>query len=110
LAVGSNNRKKILKAMKFRELKVYQKAFALAIRIYDITNKFPVEERYALVDQVRRSSRSVCTNIAEGYRKRQYQRHFVSKLTDTDAENSETFIWLEFSLSSIILQKKCSYR
>lgn len=96
--------------MKFRELKVYQKAFALAIRIYDITNKFPVEERYALVDQVRRSSRSVCTNIAEGYRKRQYQRHFVSKLTDTDAENSETFIWLEFSLSSIILQKKCSYR
>lgn len=96
--------------MKFRELKVYQKAFALAIRIYDITNKFPVEERYALVDQVRRSSRSVCTNIAEGYRKRQYQRHFVSKLTDADAENSETLVWLEFSLSSIILQKKCSYR
>ncbi len=83
----------------FRELTVYQKAFEQAMRIFEITKRFPKEEQYALTDQIRRASRSVCTNIGEAYRKRRYPAHFVSKLTDADAEATETMIWLDFSLS-----------
>ena len=83
----------------FRELAVYQKAFQQAMRIFEITKQFPKEERYALTDQIRRSSRSVCTNIAEAWRKRRYPAHFVSKLTDVDGEATETMVWLDFSLS-----------
>jgi four helix bundle protein len=83
----------------FRELKAYQAAFNLAMEIYDITKVFPIEEKYSLTDQIRRSSRSVCANIGEGYRKRRYPKHFVSKLSDSDAENTETQVWLDFSLS-----------
>lgn len=82
----------------FRDLIVYQKAFELAIDIYKISKSFPVEERYSLTDQIRRSSRSVCANIGEAYRKRRYPKHFISKLTDCDAENTETQIWLDFSV------------
>lgn len=66
--------------------------------LFEISKRFPKEEAYSLTDQVRRSSRSVCANIAEAYRKRFYPNHFVSKLTDSDAENSETTVWLEFAL------------
>ena len=74
----------------FRDLKVYHKAFALAMEIFEITKIFPSEEKYSLISQIRRSSRSVCSSIAEGYRKRLYQAHFVSKNSDADMENSET--------------------
>jgi four helix bundle protein len=83
----------------FRDLIVYKKAFDLAMSIYDITKKFPVDEKYSLISQIRRSSRSVCANLAEGYRKRQYPAHFIAKVSDADMENTETSIWLDFSLS-----------
>jgi len=83
-----------------RDLIVYQKAFALAMRIFQITKKYPKEEKYSLVDQIRRSSRSVCSCVAEAYRKRKYQPYFVNKCSDADGENSETIVWLEFSLAN----------
>ncbi len=82
-----------------KDLKVYQSAFWLAMEIFSITKAFPKEERYSLTDQIRRSSRSVAANIAEGYRKRQYPNMFVSKLADADAEASETQVWLDFALN-----------
>jgi len=81
----------------FRDLIVYKKAFQNAMTIFEITKQFPVEERYSLTDQIRRSSRSVCSNIGEGYRKRQYPKHFIAKLSDADMENSETIVWLDFA-------------
>lgn len=86
--------------MSFKTLLAYQKGFSLAMEIFEISKTFPKEETYSLTDQIRRSSRSVCANIAEAYRKRRYERHFVSKLTDSDAENSETQVWLEFAKAS----------
>jgi four helix bundle protein len=82
----------------FRDLKVYQKAYQLAITIFDLTKSFPKEERYSLTDQIRRSSRSIAANIAEGYRKRQYPKMFLSKLADADGETAETQVWLDFAL------------
>jgi len=84
--------------MDFRELIAYKKAFELSMEIYTLSKSFPKDEKYSLTDQIRRSSRSVCANIAEAYRKRRYVNHFISKLTDSDAENSETNVWLEFAL------------
>ncbi len=81
-----------------RELRAYQLAFESAIRIHELTKSFPVEERYGLTDQIRRSSRSVCANIAEAWRKRRYPKSFVSKLSDADAEATETLVWLDFTL------------
>ena len=83
--------------MDFKELLAFQKAFTLAMEIYEVSKSFPKEEKYSLTDQIRRSSRSVCANIAESYRKRRYVNHFISKLTDSDGENSETSVWLEFA-------------
>lgn len=77
-------------------------AFQSAMRIFDLSKKWPVEERYSLTDQIRRSSRSVCANIAEAWRKRRYEASFVSKLSDADTEAGETLVWLEFAL-------KCEY-
>jgi four helix bundle protein len=82
----------------FRELRVYQLAFECAVRIYEISKSFPPKERYSLTDQIRRSSRSVCANIAESWRKRRYPKSFVTKLTDADSEAAETSVWLDFSL------------
>jgi four helix bundle protein len=82
-----------------RDLIVYQKAFALAMKIFQVKKKFPKEETYSRVDQMRRSSRSVCSCIAEAYRKRKYQGYFVNKISDADGENSETIVWLEFALT-----------
>ncbi|KAF0236582.1 MAG: S23 ribosomal [Prolixibacteraceae bacterium] len=81
----------------FRELIVYKRAFDAAMRIFEITKHFPIEERYSLTDQIRRSSRSVCSNIAEAWRKRKYELVFKNKLTDSQQEASETQCWLEFS-------------
>ena len=83
----------------FEELLAYQKAFKLAMQIHQISKKFPIEERYSLTDQVRRSSRSVCACLAEGYRKRKYPKHFVAKITDSDMENAETKCWIQFALA-----------
>jgi len=82
----------------FRDLKVYQLSFEAAREIRLISIKFPKEETYSLTDQIRRSSRSVCVNIGEGYRKRVYPKHFSSKMTDADGEATETSIWLDFAL------------
>ena len=80
----------------FRDLDVYQKAFAAAMKLFEITKSFPKDEMYSLVDQIRRSSRSVCSNLAEAWRKRKYKAVFVNKLTDAMQEASETQGWLEF--------------
>ena len=85
--------------MRFQDLMAYQKSFDLAMKIFQITKRFPKEEMYSLTDQIRRSSRSVTVTIAEAYRKRVFPKHFKSKLTDSDAENSETITWLEFALN-----------
>jgi len=82
----------------FRELRVYREAFDAAMRIFEYSKAWPKEERYSLTDQARRSSRSVCEQIAEGWRKRRYVAHFRSKLTDADSEAAETQSWLEFAL------------
>lgn len=82
----------------FRDLRVYQLAYRLGMEVFQLSKTFPAEERYSLTDQMRRASRSVCTNIAEGYRKRRYPKHFVSKMTDADAEAAETQVLLDFSL------------
>ncbi|MEO6149040.1 MAG: four helix bundle protein [Mucilaginibacter sp.] len=82
----------------FRDLKVYQLSFESAREIFRISKQFPKEETYSLTDQIRRSSRSVCANIGEGYRKRAYPKSFTSKMTDADGEATETSIWLDFAL------------
>ncbi|MBS4043700.1 MAG: four helix bundle protein [Chitinophagaceae bacterium] len=84
---------------KINETKVYLLAFELAMKIFEISKQFPKEETYSLTDQVRRSSRSVCSCLAEAHRKRLYPAHFVSKVSDADMENSETQTWLEFALA-----------
>ena len=79
------------------ELQVYQKGYALAMRIFEVSKRFPPEERYALTSQIRRSSRSVCMNLREAWAKRRYEAHFISKLTDCDGENAETETSLNFA-------------
>ena len=85
--------------MRFQDLLAYKKGFDVAMEIFELTKSFPKEELYSLTDQIRRSSRSVTITIAEAYRKREYPKYFHSKLTDADAENSETQGWLEYSLA-----------
>ncbi len=85
-------------AKRVQGLEVYKVAFEAAMEIYEISKRFPVEERYSLTDQIRKSSRSVCTNLAEGWRKRKYKAVFVNKLSDAAQEAAETQTWLEFSL------------
>ena len=84
----------------YKSLKVYQLAFDAAKEIFKISKSFPAEEKYSLTDQIKRSSRSVCTCIGEGYRKRKYPKYFSLKMTDADGEATETSIWLDFALSS----------
>lgn len=86
-----------MESKSFKDLTVYKKAFALAMEIFEVTKTFPKEEMYSLTDQIRRSSRSVASCIAEAYRKRDYQAYFISKSSDADMENSETRVWLDFS-------------
>jgi len=82
----------------FRELDVYKMAMEAAMKIFELTRRFPVEERYSMTDQMKRSSRSVCANIAEAWRKRRYPNAFVSKLNDAEAEAAETQVWLEMAV------------
>ena len=90
------------KILHFRDLEVYKKAFDAAMEIFELTKGFPAEERYSLVDQIRRSSRSVCSNLAEAWRKRRYIAVFKHKITDSMQEAAETQCWLEFS-------NRCAY-
>ena len=85
-----------------KDLKVYQLAQEQAMDIFEISKSFPKEEKYSLTDQIRRSSRSVCANLGEAYRKRQYPAHFISKVSDADMENTETQVWFDFAY-------KCKY-
>ena len=80
------------------ELQVYQRAFELSMTLFRISKAFPVEERYSLTDQMRRSSRSVCANLAEAWRKRRYKAAFVAKLNDSEAEAAETHVWIQFAV------------
>jgi four helix bundle protein len=88
-----------------RDLEVYQLAFSAAMRIFETSRKFPREETYSLTDQVRRSSRSVCANITEAWRKRIYEAAFVSKISDAETEAAETQVWLEFAVKCGYLQR-----
>ena len=85
-----------------KDLEVYKMAFDAAMKIFELSKKFPIEEKYSLTDQIRRSSRSVCANLAEAWRKRRYQAAFVAKLNDSEAEAAETQTWIEFAV-------KCNY-
>jgi four helix bundle protein len=91
-----------MKIYRHTDLEVYKKAFAAAMRVFEASRAFPPEERYSLTDQIRRSSRSVCSNIAEGWRKRRYEGAFVAKLSDAEGEAAETQVWLQFAV-------KCRY-
>ena len=91
-----------MKITRHQELDVYKKAFQAAMQIFEISKTFPKEETYSLTDQIRRSSRSVCSNIAEGWRKRRYEAAFIAKLNDAEGEAAETQTWLEFAV-------KCEY-
>ena len=100
------NEKKLIRT--HRDLEVYQLAFSLAMQIFEVSKAFPVEERYSLTDQIRRSSRSVCANLAEAWRKRRYEASFLSKLSDAEAEACETQVWLEFSVTCGYLKVETS--
>ena len=89
-----------------KDLRVYQAAFSVAMEIYILSKSFPSEEKFSLTDQVRRSSRSVCANLAEAFRKRRYPKNFVSKLSDCEAEAAETQVWLDFSLACKYLDQE----
>lgn len=88
------------------DLDVYKLAFDAAMEIYELTKNFPKEERYSLIDQIRRSSRSVCSNVAEAFRKRKYPKSFVSKLSDAEGEAAETQVWLDFAVKFDYLDLK----
>ena len=89
----------------FRDLSVYQLAYKLAMQIFNETKTFPNDERYSMTSQIRRSSRSVAANLAEGYRKRHHLNMFASKLADCDAEATETQVWLDFGGTGVICHR-----
>jgi len=89
-----------------RDLEVYGKAFDTAMRIFALSQSFPKEETYSLTDQIRRSSRSVCANLAEAWRKRRYEKSFVSKLCDSEGEAAESQVWLEFAVKCEYMQRE----
>ncbi len=91
-----------------RDLDVYQLAFEMAMQIFELTKSFPPEERYSLTDQIRRSSRSVCANLAEAWRKRRYEGAFLAKLSDSEAEAAETQTWLEFAVECKYLEAEAT--
>jgi four helix bundle protein len=104
--IGNRKSEKMTPIKSARELEVYEVSYDLAMRIFEISKKFPMEERYALTSQIRRSSRSVPMNLREAWAKRRYEAHFVSKLTDCDGENSETDTSLDFALDCGYLTKE----
>jgi len=94
------------KISRHQDLDVYKKAFGAAMRIFELSKHFPKEEIYSLTDQIRRSSRSVCANIAEAWRKRRYEAAFIAKLNDAEGEAAETQTWLEFSVRCEYMEKE----
>jgi len=94
-----------MKIRSHTELDVYKLAFKIAMIIFELSKNFPIEERYSLTDQIRRSSRSVCANLAEAFRKRKYPKSFVSKLSDCEGEAAETQVWLDFAFSCGYIKK-----
>ena len=94
------------KIRSFRDLHVYENSLDAAMTIYEISKSFPIEERYSLTDQIRRSSRSVCANIGEAWRKRRYQAAFVSKLNDSEGEAAETQVWLDIALRTKLITEE----
>ena len=90
------------KLITYKDLRVYQNAMDAAMEIFQVTKGFPIEEKYSLIDQIRRSSRSVCANIGEAWRKKRYKAAFIAKLNDVETEACETQIWIE-------LANKCGY-
>jgi four helix bundle protein len=91
-----------VKIVNHQELQVYRRSFDTAMRLFDLSRTFPKEERYSLVDQMRRASRSVCAQIAEGWRRRRYEAAFINKLNEAEGEVAETQVWIEFAV-------KCQY-
>ena len=91
---------------KHKDLKVFQLSFEAGLEIFELTKKFPKEERYSLTDQIRRSSRSVSANIAEAWRKRKYPKSFISKLNDSESEAAETQTWLDYALAFKYVDKQ----
>ena len=96
------------KITRHTELEVYGKAFDAAMRIFELSSRFPKQEMYSLTDQVRRASRSVCANIAEGWRKRRYEAAFVSRLSDSESEAAETQVWLQFAVKCGYLEREAA--
>ena len=94
-----------MKIRSHKDLEVFQLAFNASTEIFEITKSFPKEETYSLTDQIRRSSRSVCSNLAEAFRKRKYPKFFVSKLNDSEGEAAETQVWLDYSLNCHYINK-----
>ena len=95
-------------AQSFRDLVVYQKSRQLQKEIYNLTKSFPRDETFSLTDQIRRSSRSIGANITEAWAKRRYEKHFISKLTDSDGEQMETQHWIETALECAYIDQKTS--
>jgi len=95
-----------MKIRTHKELETYQLAFKAAVEIFNLSKNFPKEEKYSLTDQIRRSSRSVCANLAEAFRKRKYPKHFVSKLSDSEAEGAETQVWIDFAFEFDYITKE----
>jgi len=91
---------------KHTELDLYKRAFAAAMQLFELSKKFPKEETYSLTDQLRRASRSVCANVAEAWRKRRYEAHFKSKLSDSEAEAAESQVWIQFAVECGYLDKE----
>jgi len=89
-----------MKIESFRDLRVYQASLKAAMRIFEVTKTFPSEEKYSMTDQMRRASRSVCSNIGEAWRRRRYKAAFIAKLNDSETEATETQVWLELALLS----------
>ena len=93
----------------YKDLRVYQAAIEAAMRVFELTKRFPSEEKFSMVDQMRRSSRSVCSNIGEAWRKRRYPAHFKSKLSDSEGEAEETRVWADLALRCGYLSKSEAY-
>jgi four helix bundle protein len=93
------------KIQNHQQLRVYQHAFEAAVQIFELSKAFPKEETFSLTDQIRRSSRSVCANLAEAWRKRRYEKAFISKLSDAEGEAAETQVWIEFAIRFGYLSK-----
>lgn len=100
----------IVRLTRHTQLDVYVKAFELSMKVFRLSKEFPKEERYSLVDQLRRASRSVSANIAEAWRKRRYEAAFASKLSDSEAEAAETQVWLQYAVACDYLDKKIATR